>query len=55
MLQAQGLCGDVDKGMGNILYGLASKLKSQVAFRQGLLVKYIAARQIASMDQLDGR
>lgn len=41
--------------MGNILYGIATKLKKQLAQHEPTLVDYAANRKIVSNDQLDGK
>lgn len=53
-LQAHAINSGVDKSVGNILYGIATKLKKQLSHRGDLLVQYAASKNIASTEQLDG-
>ncbi|XP_067934421.1 glutamine--tRNA ligase-like [Watersipora subatra] len=43
----------IDKSVGNILYGIATKLKKQMTHRESLLVQYAVERKILTNDQLD--
>ena len=54
-LQAKKGNNEVDKSIGNVLYGIATKLKKQLAQHEPLLVQYAAKRKIVSNDQLDGK
>ncbi|XP_013387414.1 glutamine--tRNA ligase [Lingula anatina] len=45
--------GTIDKTMGNMLYHVATKLKSQIRNKQGLLVEYIAKKKLATEQQLN--
>ena len=55
LLQAKKGNNEVDKSIGNVLYGIATKLKKQLAQHEPLLVQYAAKRKIVSNDQLDGK
>lgn len=56
--QAESVCSqgsDLDKTAGNLLYIIATKLKSQIGHHRRFLAEYVGSKKILSEQQLTGR
>jgi hypothetical protein len=46
---------DLDKTSGNLLYTIATKLKTQISHHRRLLAEYVGRKKITSEQQLTGK